>query len=70
LAVGQVELTWVQHGTVGFEKILHTKTIYSLHKDNFVLWQLQRTNKGIGKPITLYHQELFKKRPSPDKFCT
>ena len=29
--------------------------------DNFVLWQLQRTNKRTGKPVNLYHQELLKK---------
>jgi hypothetical protein len=36
LAVGQIELTWIQNSPLGFGKnIYHTKkTIYSLNEDN------------------------------------
>lgn len=40
------------------------------HKDNFVSRELERMNKNIGKIVTLYHQELFMKRPGLGTFCT
>lgn len=46
------------------------KTIHLLHNDNFVSRGLQGTNRKIGKIVTLYHQELLKKRPTLDTFCT
>jgi len=38
------------------------KTIHLLHSDNFVSGGLQGTNRTTGKIVTLYHQELLKKR--------
>ena len=55
-------LTKVQNGPVRFEKTQHTKNIiHSSQNDNFVSRGLQRINRKIGKTVTLYHQELFKK---------
>jgi len=47
-----------------------TKTIYLLKNDNFESVGLQGTNRKIGKIVTLYQQELFKKRPRQGAFCT
>jgi len=38
--------------------------------DYFVSVGLQRTNKKIGKIVTLYQRELFKKIPHLGTFCT
>ena len=46
------------------------KRIHLLHNDNFVSRVLQGTNRKIGKIVTLYHQELLKKRPTLGTFCT
>jgi hypothetical protein len=48
-------LTWVQFGPVGFGKTYNTqKTIYVLNDDYVVLVGLKRTNRKIGKIVTLY----------------
>jgi hypothetical protein len=65
LAVGQIELTWVQNGPVGFKK----NVAYMLH-NNFVSRGLQRTNRKIGKAVTVHHRELLKKRQSLGTYCT
>jgi hypothetical protein len=38
--------------------------------DYFVLVGLQWTNKKIGKIVTLYPREVFKKIPCLGTFCT
>jgi hypothetical protein len=61
LAVGQIELTWVQNGPVGFGKKYNIlKKIYSLRDDNFVSRELQITSRKIGNIVTLSHGELSK----------
>jgi len=46
------------------------KAIYVPNDDYFVSMGLQRTNKKIGKFVTLYQRELFKKIPQLGTFCT
>jgi len=46
------------------------KTIHLLHNDNFVSRGLQGTNRKIDKIVTLYRQELLKKRTALGTFCT
>ena len=69
-AVGQIELTWVQHGPVWFDKIQHTKNNIRNANANLVLWWLQRTNNKTGKPANLYHQKLLKKSQAWVNFVT
>jgi hypothetical protein len=69
--VGQIELTRVQNGPVGFEKEKsYQNTTYLLHNDNFVSRGLQKTNKQIGKSVILKHRDLLKKIPRLGIFCT
>jgi len=46
------------------------KTIYSPCNDNFVSRGFERTNLKIGKIVIIYHQDLFKRRPSLGTFGT
>jgi hypothetical protein len=46
------------------------KAIYLLNDDYFVSVGLRRTNRKIGKSVTLYQQELFKKIPRLATFFT
>jgi hypothetical protein len=65
-------LTWIKSGPVGFEKKhgILTKAIYSPCNDNFVLRGFQRTNKKVGKIVTIYLHDLLKRRPSLGTFGT
>ena len=46
------------------------KAIYVPKDDYFVSVGLQRTNIKIGKIVTLYQRELFKKVPRLGTFCS
>jgi len=46
------------------------KAIYVPNDDYFVSVGLQRTNRKIGKSVTLYQRELFNKMPHLGTFCT
>jgi hypothetical protein len=64
-------LTWVQHGAVGFEKnVQRVKTIYVMNDDYVVSVGLQWIDRKIGKIVSLYQRELFKKIPGLSTFCT
>jgi len=53
------------------KKTYHTqKAIYVLNDDYFISVGLQLTNRKIGKIVTLYKQEVFKKIPHLGTFCT
>jgi hypothetical protein len=66
LAVGQIELTWVQNGTPKLKKeysILekqYTRCIMII----FSQGGLQRTGRKLERLFTLFHCELYKKTPS------
>jgi hypothetical protein len=55
-------LTWVQNGTVGLKKTYHTqKSIYMPNDYYIVSVGLKSTNSKIGKTVSLYQRELYKK---------
>jgi hypothetical protein len=73
--LGQIELSWVQNGPVGFglggggQKIAHQKTINPLDNENFVSKGLQRTNRKIVSQL-LYTTENFEEKVKLGTFCT
>jgi hypothetical protein len=70
LAVGQIELTWVQNGPLGYEKIQHTKKKKGTHCIMIILCRGGfQEHRKIGKIVTVQHRELFKKRLSLGTFC-
>jgi len=46
------------------------KAIYLGNGDYFLLVGLQWTNRKVGKIVTLYQREFFKKNPRLCAFCT
>jgi hypothetical protein len=64
LAVGQIDLTWVQNGPVRFvQNIAYKKTIFSLHIYDLMSRGLKTTNRRIVKTVTQCHQKLLKTKP-------
>jgi hypothetical protein len=63
----------VQNGALGFEKknMQHLKNNVCVPNDDYVVSVgFQRTNRKVGKIVSLHQRELFKKIPGLDTFCT
>jgi hypothetical protein len=65
------KLTWVKSGPVGFEKNVPYIKNNNVPNDYYLaLVGLKRTNRKIGKTVSLYQWELLKKIPCLGTFFT